>query len=57
MVNELIEEVLQYHTLDSILAELELTEYEALQALLDAGVITTSDLNGIISYDPEEDEA
>jgi hypothetical protein len=56
MVNELIEEVLQYHTLDSILAELELTEYEALQALLEAGYITANDLNGIISYD-EEDEA
>jgi hypothetical protein len=55
MVHELIEEVLQYHTLESILVELELTEYEALQALLDAGVISTSDLNGIISYDEEEE--
>jgi hypothetical protein len=55
MVHELIEEVLMYNSLEGVLVELELTEYEVLQALLDAGVITTSDLNGIISYD-EEDE-
>jgi hypothetical protein len=56
MIHEVVEEILDYHTLEYIIAALDLTDHEVLQALLDAGTIQLGDLDEILfSYIEEED--
>jgi hypothetical protein len=53
MVDEIIEEVLVFRTLEDILRELEINDEEVLQCLLDGGLILRSDLGGILSFDED----
>jgi hypothetical protein len=55
-MDELIEEALYIRTLDEILRELEITDYEVVLALLDNGSILRSDLAQVMGYDDEEED-
>ena len=57
MVNELIDEILQVHTLDDIMLEYEISEYEVLQALLDTGLLLPNDLKALLTYDEYDDDS